>query len=158
MTPATSEPEREPRVAIWSLSARVVGAYFAIYLLQYVPSVAFEAYIHFQQRAADETLARVMVEVIKASGPIGIGSATNAAAIAMLMEAVMVLASIISEQKRKEGFRQGVKQGIEQGVKQGIEQGVKVERKRSNAKMRALAEKYGIPEDELPIEPEHDDA
>ena len=50
----------------------------------------------------------------------------------------MVLASIISEQKRKEGFRQGVKQ----------------ERKRSNAKMRALAEKYGIPEDELPIEPD----
>ena len=66
----------------------------------------------------------------------------------------MVLASIISEQKRKEGFRQGVKQGIEQGVKQGIEQGVKEERKRSNAKMRALAEKYGIPEDELPIEPD----
>ena len=146
MTPATSEPEREPRVAIWSLSARVVGAYFAIYLLQYVPSVAFEAYTHFQQRAADETLARVMVEVIKASGPIGIGSATNAAAIAMLMEAVMVLASIISEQKRKEGFRQG------------IEQGVKQERKRSNAKMRALAEKYGIPEDELPIDPEPDGA
>ena len=148
------------------MSARVVGAYFAIYLLQYVPSVAFEAYTHFQQRAADETLARVMVEVIKASGPIGIGSATNAAAIAMLMEAVMVLASIISEQKRKEGFRQGVKQGIEQGVKQGIEQGVKqgieqgvkAERNRSNAKMRALAEKYGIPEDDLPIEPEPDDA
>ena len=132
------------------MSARVVGAYFAIYLLQYVPSVAFEAYTHFQQRAADETLARVIVEVIKASGPIGLGSATNAAAIAMLMEAVMVLASIISEQKRKEGFRQGVKQGIEQGVKR--------ERKRSNAKMRALAEKYGIPEDELPIEPETDDA
>ena len=142
MTPATSEPEREPRVAIWSLSARVIGVYFAIYLLQYVPSVAFEAYTHFQQRAADETLARVIVEVIKASGPIGLGSATNAAAIAMLMEAVMVLASIINEQKRKEGFRQGVKQ----------------ERKRSNAKLRALAEKYGIPEDELPIEPEPDDA
>ena len=131
-----------------------MGAYFAIYLLQYVPSVAFEAYTHFQQRAADETLARVMVEVIKASGPIGIGSATNAAAIAMLMEAVMVLASIISEQKRKEGFRQG----IEHGIEQGIEQGVKQERKRSNAKLRALAEKYGIPEDDLPIEPEPDGA
>ena len=84
----------------------------------------------------------MIVEVIKASGPIGLGSATNAAAIAMLMEAVMVLASIINEQKRKEGFRQGVKQ----------------ERKRSNAKLRALAEKYGIPEDELPIEPDPDDA
>ena len=52
----------------------------------------------------------------------------------------MVLASIINERKRREGFRQGVKQ----------------ERKRSNAKIRALAEKYGIPEDELPIERDDD--
>ena len=81
-----------------------------------------------------------MVEVIKASGPIGIGSATNAAAIAILMEGFMVLASIINERKRQEGFRQGVKQ----------------ERKRSNAKIRALAEKYGIPEYELPIERDDD--
>ena len=62
MIPAMDVPESESRVAIWSLSARVVGAYFAMYLLQYVPSVAFEAYTHFQQRAADETLARVMVD------------------------------------------------------------------------------------------------
>ena len=123
-----------------------------MYILQYVPSVAFEAYMQFQQRAPDETVARAIVEVIKASGPIGIGSATNALAIAILVEAVMVLASIINERKRQEG----IKQGIEQGIRQGIEQGVKQERKRSNAKLRAVAEKYGIPEDELPIEPEDD--
>ena len=81
-----------------------------------------------------------MVEVIKASGPIGVGSATNALAIAMLVEAIMVLASIINERKRQEGIKQGIRQ----------------ERKRSNAKLRAVAEKYGIPEDELPIEPEDD--
>ena len=79
----------------------------------------------------------------------------------------MVLASIINERKRREGFKQGIAQGIEQGVAQGvaqgIEQGVKQERervnrerKRSNAKIRALAEKYGIPEDELPIERDDD--
>ena len=107
-------------------------------LLQYIPGVAFEAYDYFQQRAADETLARAAVEIIKASGPIGVGSATNALAIAMLVEAVMVLAKIISDMQRKEGFRQGVEQ----------------ERRRSNAKMRELAKKYGIPEDELPIERE----
>ena len=142
MTHETSESE--PRIAIWSLSVRVIWIYFAIYLLQYVPSVAFEAYTQFQQRAADETAARAIVEVIKASGPIGIGSATNALAIAVLVEAVMVLASIINERKRQEG------------IKQGIELGKELERKRWNAKLRAIAEKYGIPEDELPIEPEDD--
>ena len=146
MTSETSESE--PRIAIWSLSARVIGIYFAMYLLQYAPSVAFEAYTQFQQRAPDESLARVIIEVIKASGPIGIGSATNALAIAILAEAVMVLASIINERKRQEG--------IKQGIKQGIELGKELERKRWNAKLRAVAEKYGIPEDELPIEPEDD--
>ena len=72
----------------------------------------------------------------------------------------MVLASIIRERKRREGiqlgFEQGFKQGFEQGFKIGFKQGVKQERKRSNAKLRAVAEKYGIPEDELPIEPEDD--
>ena len=147
MTPTTGEPESEQRVPIWSLSARVVGAYFAMYLLQYVPAAAFEASTHIQQRAAEESLARVLVEIIKASGPIGLGAATNAAAIAIMMEGVMVLASIINERKRREGFREGVKQERER---------VNRERKRSNAKIRALAEKYGIPEDELPIERDDD--
>ena len=61
----------------------------------------------------------------------------------------MVLASIINERKRQEGIKQGIEQGIELGKEQ--------ERKRWNAKLRAVAEKYGIPEDELlPIGPEDD--
>ena len=36
-------------------------------------------------------------------------------------------------------------------VQQGVQQGVQQERKRSNANLRALAEKYGIPESELPF-------
>ena len=59
----------------------------------------------------------------------------------MLVEAVMVLASIINKQKREEGFKEGVKQ----------------ERKRSNANPRAWAKENGIPEDKLPLAPEPED-
>ena len=69
MATETSEPE--PRIAIWSLPARVIGVYFIVYLVQYIPSVAFEAYTY--QRADGELLARTIIEIIKASGPIGLG-------------------------------------------------------------------------------------
>ena len=74
----------------------------------------------------------------------------------------MVLAKIISEHQRaagfqagvEEGFQEGSKQGFQEGSKQGFQEGVERERKRKNARIRALAKKYGIPEDELPIEDE----
>ena len=156
MTTGTDGPEQ--RIAIWSLSARVIGAYFVIFLVQYVPGAAFEAYSRLGQRAADETLVHAAVEVVKACGPIGIGAATNALAIAMMVETVMVLAKIISEHQRaagiREGFQAGVEEGFQEGSKQGFQEGVERERKRKNARIRALAKKYGIPEDELPIEDE----
>ena len=152
MTTGTDGPEQ--RIAIWSLSARVIGAYFVIFLVQYVPGAAFEAYSRLGQRAADETLVHAAVEVVKACGPIGIGAATNALAIAMMVETVMVLAKIISEHQRAAGFQAGVEEGFQEGSKQGFQEGVERERKRKNAKIRALAKKYGIPEDELPIEDE----
>ena len=149
------EPETEPRIAIWSLSARVIGAYFVIFLLQYAPGVALEAYTQWPP-AADGALAmaQAAVAIVKGSGPIGMGAATNALAIAMIVEGAMVLAKIISMHQREEGFRQGRTQGREEGLEQGIEQ--ERERrnkanKQRNAKLRALAEKYGIPESELPI-------
>ena len=148
MTTGTGGPEQ--RIAIWSLSARVIGAYFVIFLIQYIPGAAFEAYSRLGQRAADETLVRAAVEVVKACGPIGIGAATNALAIAMIVEMVMVLAKIIGEHQRAAGFQAGV----EEGSKQGFQEGVRQERKRQNAKIRALGKKYGIPEDELPIRDE----
>ncbi len=152
MTTGTDGPEQ--RIAIWSLSARVIGAYFVIFLIQYVPGAAFEAYSRLGQRAADETLVHAAVEVVKACGPIGIGAATNALAIAMIVETVMVLAKIISEHQRAAGFQAGVEEGFQEGSKQGFQEGVERERKRKNAKIRALGKKYGIPEDELPIEDE----
>ena len=142
------QPETDPRIAIWSLSARVIGAYFVIFLVQYVPGVALEAYTQWPQPADGAmAMAQAALGIVKVSGPIGIGSATNALAIAIVVEASMVLAKIISTHQREEGFRQGVKHGVERGIEQGVQQ----ERKRSNAKLRALAEKYGIPESELPI-------
>ena len=139
-TTAAPQPESPSRIAIWSLSARVIGAYFVIFLLQYVPGVALEAYTHWPPPSEGAmAVARAALAIVKGSGPIGIGSATNALAIAMIVEASMVLARIISAHQREEGFRQGVQQGVRQ------------ERKRSNAKLRALAKKYGIPEEDLPI-------
>ena len=156
-TATAPEPEPEPRIAIWSLSARVIGAYFVIFLLQYAPGVALEAYAHWPPAppgdgAAAMEMALAAVAIVKASGPIGIGSATNALAVAIIVEATMVLAKIISMHQREEGFRRGVKHGMEQERERRNE-----ERKQRNAKLRALAEKYGIPEAELPIADEDDE-
>ena len=147
------EPEYEPRIAIWSLSTQVIGAYFVIFLLQYAPGVALEAYAHWPPAAPGDgaaamEMARAAVAIVKASGPIGIGSATNALAVAIIVEATMVLAKIISMHQREEGFRQGVKHERERRNQ---------ERQQRNAKLRALAEKYGIPEAELPIADEDDE-
>ena len=139
MTTTTSEPER--RIAIWSLSPQTIGAYFAIFLVQYIPGIAVEAYTRIQQ-AASADFTHIALEILKASGPIGIGSAMNAIAIAVLVEAVMVLAKMVERQR------------WEQGRAEGRAEGIKEERKRSNAKLRALAKEFGIPEDKLPIEDE----
>ena len=57
---------------------------------------------------------------------------------------------------REAKLREIRQEGVQEGVQEGIEQGIKQERKRSNAKWRALAEKYGIPESELPFANEDD--
>ena len=103
-----------------------MGAYFAIFLVQYIPGIAFEAYTRIQQEAPIDTFAHIALEIIRASGgPIGIGSAMNAIAVALFLEAVMVLARMLSKQQR------------EQGRAEGIKEGTKEERKRSAAKLRA---------------------
>ena len=140
VTTTLSEPGK--RIAIWSLSPQTMGAYFAIFLVQYIPGIAFEAYTRIQQEAAIDTFAHIALEIIRASGPIGIGSAMNAIAVALFLEAVMVLARMLSKQQR------------EQGRAEGIKEGAKEERKRSAAKLRAWAKRKGIPFEELPIEDE----
>ena len=148
MTTTSREPRQ--RVAIWSLLPETIGAYFAIFLIQYIPGVAFKAYTLIQQQEAGDTFAHTVIKVIEASGPLGIGAAMNAAAIAIFVEAViMVLARMYIERRLTESK--------EEGFEQGVKQGVKHERKRSNAKLRALAKEYGIPEDKLPLADEDDD-
>ena len=120
MTTGTDGPEQ--RIAIWSLSARVIGAYFVIFLIQYVPSMAFEAYSRLSQRTADETFVHAAVEVVKACGPIGIGAATNALAIAMMVEMVMVLAKILSEYQRAAGIQEGFQKGFQDERKAGAQE------------------------------------
>ena len=157
------QPETDPRIAIWSLSAQVIGAYFVIFLVQYAPAVALTAYT--QWPASDGatlttmTLALAAVNIIAASGPIGLGSATNALAIAITVEAIMVLAKIISMHQREQGFRQGRAEGIQQGIEQERKRRKRNNkaRKARNAQLRALAEQYGIPEDALPLEDVDDD-
>ena len=140
----TTHGEPVQRIAIWSLSPQTIGAYFVIFLVQYIPGIAFETFTYIQS-AASADFMYVALEIVKASGPIGIGSAMNAIAIAVLVEAVMVLAKMVERQRWEQGHAEGIKEGI------------KEERKRSNAKLRALAEEFGIPEDRLPIEDETGD-
>ena len=141
---SNAHDETAQRIAIWSLSPQTIGAYFAIFLVQYIPGIAVEIYTFVQQQKVDDTFAYAALEIIRASGPIGIGSAMNAIAIAVSVEAIMVLAKMLERQR------------WEKGRAEGIEIGIKEERKRSNAKLRTLAKEYGIPEDKLPIEDEEE--
>ena len=118
---------------------QTVGAYFAIFLIQYIPGVAFKAYMLVQQQSAD-TFAHTAIEIVEASGPLGVGSAMNAIAVAIFVEAAMVLAKMVERQRWEKGRAEGIKE----------------ERKRSNAKLRAWAKEKGIPLDELPIADEDD--
>ncbi len=118
------------------MSPKTIGAYFAIFLIQYIPSLVFKGFTLFQQ-VTGESVAHTAIKVIEASGPIGIGSAMNALAVAVFVEAVMVLAKMLSKQQREEGIKEG--------------------RKRANAKWRAWAKEKGIPLEELPIDDEPED-
>ncbi len=80
----------------------------------------------------------------------------NAIAVALFVEAIMVLASILSKQQREQGRAEGIAEGraegIAEGRTEGIVEGITEERKRSNAKLRAWAKKKGIPLEELPLD------
>ena len=55
------------------------------------------------------------------------------------------------EEGLQEGLQEGHEAGLQEGHEVGLQQGIMQERKRSNANLRVLAEKYGIPESELPF-------
>ena len=123
----------------------MVGVYFALFWIQCVAGIAISVYNQILQ-AADYTLADTILHIIVGTGPISLGAAANSILIAISAEGIMVLAAWVKKRQ--------LEQGIQIGVEQGKEIGRAEERKRANAKMRALAKEYGIPEEKLQIEDE----
>ena len=115
----------------------MVGVYFALFWIQCVAGIAISVYNQILQ-AADYTLADTILHIIVGTGPISLGAAANSILIAISAEGIMVLAAWVKKRQ----------------LEQGIQIGRAEERKRANAKMRALAKEYGIPEEKLLIEDE----
>ena len=57
----------------------------------------------------------------------------------------------IREAKKAEILAKAKQEGVQEGMQVGVKQGVQQTVKRSNANLRALAEKYDIPEEDLPF-------
>lgn len=163
------------RVAMLSISPKMIGAYFVIFWVQYAPGMALMLTARYQAwRRADADLAVIIPEAIKESGPIGIGAAVNATAIIILAEVFMVLAQIVKKKQYEEGVEQGIElgrvegiaegrqegrqegrvEGIAEGRQEGRQEGITEGRKQSADRMRAWAKDRGIPEDELPLDPD----
>lgn len=145
-----------------SISPKMLGAYFVIFWVQYAPGMALMLTARYQAwRRADADLAVIIPEALKESGPIGIGAAVNATAIIILAEVIMVLAQIVKKKQYEEGVEQGIElgrqEGIAEGRQEGRQEGIAEGRKQSAKRMRAWAKDRGIPEDELPLDPDDDD-
>ena len=178
MRVSDSESLRQ-RVAMLSISPKMIGAHFVIFWVQYAPGMALMLTARYQAwRRADADLAVIIPEALKESGPIGIGAAVNATAIIILAEVFMVLAQIVKKKQyetgrqegiaegrqegiaegRQEGIAEGRQEGIAEGRQEGIaegrQEGIAEGRKQSAKRMRAWAKDRGIPEDELPIDPD----
>ena len=165
MQEQTQYPAAEtPRIAIWSVSARMLGLYLAIYGVICAAGIAAE--IRSQLIKGSDDYIETALRVVKGAGSIGIGAASIALTIAIAWEGIMVLAQFVKRKQIAEGIQigreqgieigvergkeQGVKQGIEQGVAQGVAQGAKSAQQRHAKIMREWAAKRGIPADELP--------
>ena len=106
--------------------------------------IGINAYNQILQRA-DNSIADIALQVIVGSEEVGIGAATNSLIVVITAEGIMVLAAWVKKRQFAEGVEVGKKQGEAKA------------RKRFNAKLRALGEEYGIPDDKLPIEDEDED-
>ena len=102
----TTKRPAEHRVAIWSLSPTMLTLYFVIFWLQCVAGIAIDAYYQLQQRA-DAPVPATLLEIVRGSGPTGIGAAVNALVIALFVEATMVLAQIVKRRQFEQGRAQG---------------------------------------------------
>ena len=145
--PAMSTTKRptEQRVAIWSLSPAMLTLYFVIFWVQCVVGIATDAYYQLQQRA-DAPVPVTLLEIVRGSGPTGIGAAVNALVIALFVEATMVLAQIV---KRRQ-FEQGRVQGREEAREEVREEAREEARREHTEQLEAWAKEKDIPLDDLP--------
>ena len=121
----------------------MVGAFFVLFWLQCVAGIGISVYHQLWLRT-DVALTDAILQIIIATGPISLGAAANSLIVVISAEGIMVLAAWVKKKQYE--------QGLEQGLEKGVEKGRAEERKRANAKMRAWAQKRGIPIEELPIE------
>lgn len=173
MRASDSESLRQ-RVAMLSISPKMLGAYFVIFWAQYALGMALMLTARYQAwRRADADIAVIIPEALKESGPIGIGAAVNATAIIILAEVIMVLAQMVKKKQYEAGRQEGIvegrqegiaegrqegrQEGIAEGRQEGRQEGIAEGRKQSAKRMRAWAKDRGIPEDELPLDPDDDD-
>ena len=133
----TTKRPTEQRVAIWSLSPAMLTLYFVIFWVQCVAGIATDAYYQLQQRA-DAPVSVTFLEIVRGSGPTGIGAAVNALVIALFVEATMVLAQIV---KRRQ---------FEQGREQGREESREEDQREYTKQLEAWAKENDIPIENLP--------
>ena len=133
----TTKRPAEQRVAIWSLSPAMLTLYFVIFWVQCVVGIAIDAYYQLQQRA-DAPVPATLLEIVRGSGPTGIGAAVNALVIALFVEATMVLAQIVKRRQFEQGRAQGREEVREEAQREHTEQ------------LEAWAKEKDIPLDDLP--------
>lgn len=133
----TTKRPAEQRVAIWSLSPAMLTLYFVIFWVQCVAGIAIDAYYQLQQRA-DAPVPATLLEIVRGSGPTGIGAAVNALVIALFVEATMVLAQIVKRRQFEQGRAQGREEVREEAQREHTEQ------------LEAWAKEKDIPLDDLP--------
>ena len=121
----------------------MVGLYFALFWIQCVAGMVISVYNQIWL-SPDNTLTGAILQIIVGTGPISLGAAANSILIALSAEGIIVLAAWV----KKRQFEQGKAIGQAEGRAEGRAQ----ERKRANAKLRANAKEYGIPEEKLQIE------
>ena len=127
MQEETQAPAAESqRIAIWSVSARMIGVYFAIFGVVCGVGIFAEVRSQLSQlsQGAPVDYLETALRIIKGSGSVGIGAASIALTIAIAWEGIMVLAQFVKRRQLAEGIRIGREQGLEQGIEIGVERGV----------------------------------
>ena len=74
----------------------------------------------------------------------------------VIVEGIAMLAESFLKRRYEAGLQEGHEAGLQEGHEAGLQEGREEGFKQSNAKWRALAKKYGIPESEMPFTDDDD--